>query len=328
MRAAIFSTSPLSSRRKTRMTVRDLTDHELLRRLRDLAARSANLEADLLNHLAEVDARELYLGEGCASMFVYCTEVLHFSEAAAYHRIQAARAARKFPVLLERVRAGELHVSGVKLLAPHLTSENHLELVDLSRHKSKRAVEELLADRAPKPEVPQLVRRLPVPPSTAPPPQPLGGERFKIQFTAGRALHEKLWEAQALLRHQIPDGDLEQVFERALTLLVEQVRRRKFAEVSRPAARGSAASGSPSRHIPAAIRRAVAARDGGRCAFVSHTGLRCSEAGFLEFHHKAPWARFRSHSVEEIELRCRAHNRYAATQDYGAAHMRRFRGGP
>ena len=96
-------------------------------------------------------------------MFGYCTEVLHFSEAQASHRIHAARAARPYPVVFEKIRKGELHVAGLSLLAPVLTPENHEEVLELARHKSKRAIEVLLADRAPKPDVPARVRQLPEP---------------------------------------------------------------------------------------------------------------------------------------------------------------------
>jgi hypothetical protein len=70
----------------------------------------------------------------------------------------------------------------------------------------------------------------------------------------------------------------------------------------------------------------VAARDRGRCAFVGRSGRRCGSRDFVEFHHKEPWAKSKLHPVEGIELRCRAHNHYAAVQDYGAGHMERCRG--
>ncbi len=100
---------------------KDISDQELLRDLKQLIVRDRKLEAELLAHLAEVDARKLYLNEGFSSMFVYCTEVLHFSEPVAYHRIAAARAARCYPALLGRLGSGEIHLSGITSLAPHLT---------------------------------------------------------------------------------------------------------------------------------------------------------------------------------------------------------------
>ena len=354
-------------------TLTNISNAGLICALKELVRRDRLLEAELLAYLGEVDARELYLQEACSSMFLYCTEVLHFSESAAYSRITAARAARRFPEILERIRSGALHLCGVKLLAPHLTLQNHLELLAAAAHRSKRAIEELLADRFPKPSVPAGVRKLPSArgnsPPLSPPAQrggqdtsraqalseapdpataparaatgpggdaatesrarsgPLGQARFRIQFTADRELHDTLREAQALLRHQIPRGDLAEIFHRGLKLLVADVKRKRFAIGTRRVREHSESVASkPSRHLPAAIRREVYARDGGRCTFVSEKGQRCSAREFLEFHHLDPWARFQQHRADRIVLFCRAHNQHAAARDYGPAHMRKCRG--
>ena len=350
--------------------LKTVSDRRLLGGLDHLVAKSRQNEADLLAYLAEVNRRELYLEQGFSSMFGYCTEMLHFSEATAFRRITVARSARTCPLLLERIREGALHVAGAKLLAPTLTPENHVELLDLARHKSKRAIEKILADRAPRPDVPARIRQLPnpravsavlVPPEIAKPareapsheadltgpgreapsneaalsapesraptpaPSPLGGGRFRVQFTASQALCDRFREAQALLRHQLPNGDMAEIFGRALTLLVQDAKRKRFAQTSgRRRSDAARKSGAPSRHIPANIKRAVCARDGSRCAFVGANGRRCGSRDFLEFHHRDPWARTKRHSTEGIELRCRGHNRYAAVQDYGAAYMARF----
>jgi 5-methylcytosine-specific restriction endonuclease McrA len=350
MRGSIVSPNPSS--------VRTLSDEDLLRALRALSVRASDVEADLLAHLGEVDSRELYLGQGYASMFAYCTEALHFSEGSAYHRITAARAARAYPVLLERVRSGELHLAAVRLLAPHLSAGNHVELIEQAKHRSKRAIEEMLADRAPKPDALPLVRRVPVPrsdperfadvhpsaphepaasaaatpprpelPRSAPHPEPLGTGRYRVQFTAGPETHAKLREARALLRHRIPDGDLAAIFDHALSALLREVRRDRFAETDRPRKRAETrpADQRPSRHVPAAVRREVVRRDEARCTFVSPSGHRCASRDALEFHHTEPFARRPEHSIDGMTLRCRAHNRLAAIQDFGREHMSRFR---
>src|SRR5882672_7314295 len=97
---------------------------KLLERVRKLVQRGNAVEAELLVHLAEVDARQLYLEEGCSSMFTYCQHVLHFAECVAYKRIQAARAVRRHPQILEALRRGDLHLTAVGLLAPKLTETN------------------------------------------------------------------------------------------------------------------------------------------------------------------------------------------------------------
>jgi hypothetical protein len=328
--------------------LRSTPDRALLEALKDLSARGAEIEADLLVHLGEIDARGLALELGCGSLFAYCVDVLHFSESAAYNRIGAARGVRRFPQILERLRCGDLHLSGLRLLLPVLTTENCEELLDLARHQSKRAIEVRLADRAPKLDAPTVVRRLPervavskplvleslapatpaavsAGPSARSSTEPLGGSRYKVQFTAAPEMHAKLREAQALLRHQIPDGDLGRIFDRALDALLRDVRRAKFADAPHPRAERAEAPGSVSRHIPAAIRRVVAKRDGERCTFVSDEGRRCSARDALEFHHVEPFAYEPRHRLDGITLRCRAHNALAATHDFGAAHMAQFR---
>ncbi len=112
-------------------------------------------------HIGEADARRLYAREASPSMFAYCTERLHLSDAEAYLRIAAARASREHPVLLEMLADGRLHLTAIAKLAPHLTPENKDALLQRATHKSKRQIEELIAEIAPRPDAPALVRKLP-----------------------------------------------------------------------------------------------------------------------------------------------------------------------
>jgi hypothetical protein len=143
--------------------LRSLTDDELLGRLSDLVRQSCRVEAELVAHLGEVDARRLYLRQAAASMFVYATRVLHLSEAEAYLRITVARAAREHPALLARLASGELHLTGAAMLASHLTVGNRETVLARAAYKSKRQIEELVAELAPRPDVPASIRKLPEP---------------------------------------------------------------------------------------------------------------------------------------------------------------------
>ena len=138
-----------------------LTDDELLRRLSDVLAQSRRVESVLVAHIGEVDARRLFAREASPSMFQYCLDVLRLSKAEAYHRITAARASREHPVLLAMLEDGRLHLSGISVLAPHLTKANCDELLTRAIHKTKDAIKELVAEIAPKPDVPSVVRKLP-----------------------------------------------------------------------------------------------------------------------------------------------------------------------
>ncbi len=323
-----------------------LSDRELLDQIECLAQREREATAALIAHLAVIDERRLYLSEGFSCLFTYCRQVLHYSEHAAYNRMEVARAVRKYPVILELLGDGSLSLTAVRLLAPELTPANHLDVLRAARHLGKREVAELLARLRPQPAVPARIRQLPTrtaslvfdPPPNAegtgehplgpdaptlqirPPAKPvvvpLSPKRYKVQFTATKETHDLLRRAQDLLRHQIPNGDEGEVIARALKVLVSRLEEEKIAATDRPRAR--VATDARSRHIPAEVKRQVWARDGGRCAFVARNGCRCSERGFLQFHHVVPYSVGGPATVDNIQLRCRAHNAYEAEACFGA----------
>ena len=351
-------------------TFAHLSDRELLEQTERVAASERCAVVELIELLGEVDARKLYLPEGCKSLFTYCTQVLRLSESEAYFRIEAARAAREFPVLLDRLREGSITLTTIKLLRPQLRETNANALIDGALHKSKRDVERDLAVLAPKPDVKSVVRRLPEPQavgasllavdaensllSTASTPAPrsltapLSADRYLLRITLSADAHAKLQRAQDLLRHTIPNGDPAAIVERALTLLVEDLERRRLAKVRKPRHEGAMPDTSiaapkssiaaptrsidevthptdqpqPTRYVSASIRREVWTRDGGRCAFVGRKG-RCTETGQLELHHVSAFALGGATTTENLELRCRAHNQYEGALLFGLAHSDR-----
>jgi len=320
-----------------------LSDVALIQEVWAAAGRERAATAHLVALLAAFDARQLYLGEGCSSLFTYCTQVLHLSEHAAYGRIEAARVARRLPRVLESLSDGEVTLTTVALLGPHLTADNHEPLLTEARYKTKREVEVIVARLRPRPAVSDRIRKLPAPhispgrrtpgsrraaddtvdalPVMPPvhPVQPtviapLTVESFKVQLTMSRDTHGKLRRVQELLRYSIPSGDLATILDRALTLLLADLERGKCAAAVTP--RKTKAPSAGSRHIPAAVRRQVWARDDGRCAFIGPAG-RCTERHFIEFHHVSPYAVGGEPTVDNIELRCRAHNVHEAAKYFG-----------
>src|SRR5437773_2086053 len=136
-----------------------LSNAELLARVKSLVDGERQATAALVAHLAEIECRKLYLEQGCRSLFSYCTEVLHLSEHAAYNRIEAAKAARRFPAILTSLVQGDVHLTAVKLLAPLFTAENHESLLAAAKHKSKREIEEIIAHLRPQPDIADSVRK-------------------------------------------------------------------------------------------------------------------------------------------------------------------------
>lgn len=332
----------------TLASVSHLPDRELLDNAVRVAASERHATVELLTLLGEIDARKLYLSEGCSSLFNFCTRILRFSEHEAYHRIEAARAMRDYPMVAERLKDGALTLTSVTLLRPHLDPDNAEALIANALHKSRREVEQQMAGLAPKPEVKAVVRRLPEPrlrsapqllladertvaataaepdpPLPTRPPRPisipLAPDRYLLRVTLSADGYAKLQRARDLLRHSIPNGDPAQIVERALTLLVEDLERRRAGSVKKARKQEAQAvlKAPHSRYIPAPVRRQVWIRDEGRCAFVGRMG-RCEETGFLEYHHVVAFALGGPTSADNLELRCRSHNQYEGALIFGA----------
>jgi hypothetical protein len=189
-------------------------------------------------------------------------------------------------VILDLLAEGCTTLTTVCLLSKHLTADNHLALFDAAKHRTRREVEEQVAAL-----------------------RPLAPERFKVLLTISRETYDRLRLVRDLMRHSIPDGSPAEIFDRALTLLLADLKRKKLGLAERPRAARDSTPGS--RHVSAAVRREVWKRDEGRCAFVGRAG-RCAERGFLEFHHVLPFAEGGEATVANLQLRCRAHNQYEA----------------
>jgi hypothetical protein len=156
--------------------------------------------------------------------------------------------------------------------------------------------------------------------------EPLAPGRYQVRFTASLELREKLERLQALMRSSVPDGDLARIMEIAVSEKLERVEAKRFGRTKAPRSDpADADTSASSRHIPAAVRRLVYERDGGRCAFKDKYDRRCSKRHDLEFHHERPFALGGDHSPGNLALMCRTHNNLLAEQDYGEDVMARFR---
>ena len=246
--------------------IQSLTDEQLLSRLKSAASRECEATAHLIALLAEMDARKLYLAEGYASLFCLSHPMSESLRARGVWADRSGAGRGRFPIVLELLTDGSITLTTVCLLASHLNEDNHCELLDAARHRSKREVEQQVAALAPKPDVPSAIRRLPQPkapvvqtaaalgdlnladsghrkadstplPSVAHVRQPLtvvtplAPERYKVQLTIGRETHDKLRRVQDLLRHVVPNGNPSAIFDRALTLLLEDLERRRLSKV-------------------------------------------------------------------------------------------------
>jgi len=252
-------------------------------------------------------------------------------EATAGRRITAARVCRKFPNVLARIASGELHLSAVCSMSPHLDWNNAPELIEACSNQSRRKVDEILAARFPRPDVREKVRL-----------DPLSKDRYGLHFTIDAETLEELEQVRALARHRLPGGELSELFKMAMRALRADLEKQRFSSgrkkrgPSKPAPEASPNSDAApiaapppaevrertaSRRPSAEVARQVYARDEGQCTFVAADGRRCGARDFVEFDHIEPSAVGGEPTVENLRLRCRAHNQLYARQFYGNHHM-------
>ena len=138
----------------------ELSDDALLLNLKRCVGGENEITALMLAHLAEVDARGAYRQWACASLVSYCVYELRLSEDEAQRRCRAARTARQFPILFEMLADASIHLTGILLLGRHLTQENHTEVLARARYRTKREIEKLVAQVAPRSDVPSVIEPL------------------------------------------------------------------------------------------------------------------------------------------------------------------------
>jgi hypothetical protein len=166
--------------------------------------------------------------------------------------------------------------------------------------------------------------------------EPVAEDRWSIRVTLDAETKAELETLKALLSHKISNGDLAGVLGEAIRCGIEKhgkrkgavapSRKQRVASEDGTAAKSRNGSAPPaSRHIPAAVRREVWARDGGRCTFQGPEGHRCDSRWQLELDHVEPFALGGATSVDKLRLRCRAHNMLHAEAVYGREHMDLFR---
>ena len=343
-------------------TLTHLDDAALLRALIELVAQDRATTAALLAHLAEVDARRLYAPAGYPSMHAYCVGALGLSEDAAFKRIQAARAAREFPLLLEALADGRLHLTGLCLLAPHLTADNVDELVAAAGHRRKSEIEVLLAQRVASPEATlgPLSQLAPAQVEAAGPGAAAslsgcelapgqvegmapGASRSALQLAPAQVEAPAETPPDSAVRYALQvtiDRETHDKLRYAQALLSHALPSGDVAQVldraldaligqleKRKVGAGKRPAKPPRasarrRHVPAPVRRAVWERDQGRCTFVGENGQRCEARRFLEFDHVVPVARGGRATVAGLRLRCRTHNQLEAERAFGAAFIR------
>ena len=271
------------------MELNSVTDKKLLIDLNHLVETEKKTTADVLKYLSEVERRGLHLKEGYGSLYDFCIRALRYSEGEAYRRIHSARTLTKFPMIESLIENKELNLTTLSLLSPHLTENNHIQLVKETKNLPTREVSKILAGHFPEKTLPK--ERIIA----------LNKVDREIRFIGDEELETLLEQA----KNKRPSLTTKDILKAAL---------KKYLEVSKPRDRVQTNTKARSRYVRVQIKNEVVQEARDQCTYTSPSGIRCTEKRRLEFDHVFPWALGGSSDKDNIRLLCRAHNQYYAKQ--------------
>ena len=160
--------------------LKDRSNQEIVDGAKHLVGRNRTVTAHLIAHLAEIYARKLHVTEGFSYLGHYCMAVLEMSEDEAHRRAHAAVLAQKYPVILDMLLEGSIHLTTLRIIGKCLMPKNHQRVLEAARGKNKTELEHLAAALCPKPDVPAVLRKLPEP-------RPENVHSEEVLFTSGKA---------------------------------------------------------------------------------------------------------------------------------------------
>ena len=317
------------------MNLKNLSDKKLL----ELVARSVRDERKatllVLELIAEMDSRKLYLKYGYNSLFVYLTTELNYSEGATHRRITSARMLSKCPETKDMLLDARLSLTTLSMLSGKLTEENKDSLLKEASYKSKRELEDLLLSigSGAKKKIQEKIKPVVVEKEVKDKSlletkaeqgfenhfsqrisKPVVEKRLNLSFSVPEETGELIDEAKQILSGKFPKGaKLEDLFVAGLNALVKE-HRAKNKSLGSKKSRGSKKG---SRHIPAKVRKVVLERDKYQCSYIGENGKACCSKWDIEVDHLTPFSEGGEHTPENLRVLCGAHHQYITEQKFG-----------
>ena len=307
------------------MPLQSLSDEKLQTRLARLARHERKVMALVLQHIAEVMRRKLYLTLGYPSIYHYLTKSLRYSESCAYRRIQAAQALCEVPEIKPALEQGALNRTQVCLVQRTLRKEEKFQRAEITVERRREIFAKLNGKTSRESE-----KILDGEVSVALP-QQLSVERHRrddsveLTLRVSPELYAKLQKVKGLYSHIAPGAD----WVRILALMADDVIKKRdplakkpgdlkpatqgFATTPKLSAIENSTAGKKSsmnkrRPIPAAVKRYILQRDGEQCQYVSLDGRKCESRHQLELDHIKPVRHGGGNEPQNLRILCRRHN--------------------
>jgi 5-methylcytosine-specific restriction endonuclease McrA len=225
-----------------------------------------------------------------------------------------ARKSKDIPELKAELKAGSLHLSNARRIAPILNSENKTVWTEKAKTLPQRKLEQELAA-----EFPRL--------ATQEKTTYVSQDRLELKLGLNQATLDKLKRMQDLLsQKESKAASYEDCLNAALDEYLQRhdpiEKAKRHAEKNIESARR--ATSGPSKiepqppindtqrqQLPAAIKHQITLRDGARCGYVDLFGKRCDERRWLDLHHINPRSNGGADTVGNLITMCKGHHRVA-----------------
>lgn len=270
--------------------VKELSDSDLRVRLPKLVGREREILAEILEHIAEVERRRLFLDWGFPSLYEYLTKEVGYSEGSAYRRIQAARAFRQVPSIKEAVETGRLNLSQISQVQTAVRSEER-ESGKIVTADLKSKIFQSLADKSLA-ETQKIIDKNFLFAKAARTTRERHCHDNSVELTVHLSAQEytDLKRVKELMSHVEPGADWVKV----IKYLVQDFLRRKDV----------------TKKESTMVRNTVFKRDKGECQYVSPDGRKCGSRILVEVDHIQPRFAGGKDSIENLRLLCKQHNRH------------------
>jgi hypothetical protein len=290
------------------MKLGDFSNEVLLEKTQSLAQKERALTLEVLSHLLEIERRSLYAEIGYSSLFEYAVKELKYSESAAQRRISSMRLIRDLPEVESKIESGKPSLSSLSqaqvfFRQEKIEAEAKLEILTSLEGKSTRDVEKELVSRSSEPAklIPEKLRAV-------------SETHTELRLLLDDALLKDLEELKCLLAKRLATSNMKETLAYAVRRTLKELRPKE------PKNLPPAPAVKKSRYVPRDIQRQVWKRDGAQCTYC-HQGKRCGSRYGLEMDHIKPFSMGGTSTLENLRLRCRAHNQLAAIVDLGAGKM-------
>ncbi len=344
------------------MNLKHLGKIELDQRIRTLHAKENNLLQDILWTIKEVDGRRLYLEFGYANLFLYLTQGIGYSEGSAQRRIDGARLLHEIPEAIQLIQSGEINLSQISMVQKtsrrilktqnrKITNEQKKALLSQLSNKNHSETQFTVSNFFQIPVLQDFKKTM------------QADESVRLEITLSKELFEKIEQAQQLLSHSIPSGDLVKYLEfisekviqaktcvKPLVNLIkaeaEDVRVCSNVDVdankdvcvdsgvdfsldanqstddhlvvdSTRSTHRQMAVANARPQVSAKVRRQIL-KTSSCCQYKDPvTGKTCQSNWFLQIDHRQPLWAGGTHTPENLQILCGAHNRMKYTTEAG-----------